>query len=278
MSQWNYFANSFKYPNHAFMNISNAIKKIDVERLKLRAVVTEKFTLSRHSAGSRTIKAMLNEDGITIGRFKIRRLMKECGLNCKQPGSHSYKKVTEERPDIPNRLNREFDVEEPNQIWCGDITYIWVGNHWSYLAVVIDLYSRRVIGWAMSERPNTSLTLKALDHAYSERGQPKDVLFHSDQGVQYGSLQYRQRLWRYQFKQSMSRRGNCWDNAPMERVFRSLKTEWIPTTWYCSINEAQKDISRYLMDYYNWKRPHSYNDGIAPAVKEKVLNLSSGNS
>ena len=268
----------FQVPKSCFYEHKQRHKKIDVERVKLRAVVTEKFTLSRHSAGSRAIKTMLNEDGIIIGRFKVRRLMKECGLNCKQPGSHSYKKVTEERPDIPNKLNREFDVKEPNQIWCGDITYIWVGNHWSYLAVVIDLYSRRVIGWAMSERPNTALTLKALEHAYSQRGQPKDVLFHSDQGVQYGSLQYRQRLWRYQFKQSMSRRGNCWDNAPMERVFRSLKTEWIPSTWYCSINEAQKDISRYLMDYYNWKRPHSYNGGIAPAIKEKVLNLSSGNS
>lgn len=266
----------FQVPKSCFYEFKQRNKRVDVERLTLRALVKEKFTLSRGSAGSRTIKAMLNQDGILIGRFKVNRLMDECGLNSKQPGSHSYKKATVERPDIPNKLDRQFAVKAPNQVWCGDITYIWTGNRWSYLAVVLDLYSRRVIGWAMSDRPDTLLTIKALDHAYGQRGQPNNIMFHSDQGVQYGSLQYRQRLWSYQIKQSMSRRGNCWDNAPMERVFRSLKTEWIPSTWYQSFKEAQRDIGSYLMGYYNWQRPHSYNRGISPAVQEEILNLSSG--
>lgn len=114
---------------------------------------------------------------------------------------------------------------------------------------MLDLYSRRIVGWAMSDKPDTQLTLKALEHAYEQRGCPAGLMFHSDQGVQYSSLKYRQRLWHYQIEQSMSRRGNCWDNAPMERVFRSLKTEWVPSTWYTSFEEAKKDIGNYLMVY-----------------------------
>jgi putative transposase len=141
---------------------------------------------------------------------------------------------------------------------------------------VLDLFSRRVVGWALSNNPDTDLTIKALDYAYQLRGKLGGVLLHSDQGCRYGSLRYRQRLWRYQFKQSMSRRGNCWDNAPTERLFRSLKTEWIPATGYRSIKEARKNIGMYLMDYYNWQRPHTTNDGLASAVAEEKLNLLSG--
>jgi transposase InsO family protein len=115
-----------------------------------------------------------------------------------------------------------------NRVWCGDITYIWAQGKWHYLAVVLDLCARRVVGWALSEKPDTDLVIKALDMAYEQRGRPQGLLFHSDQGSQYASRLFRQRLWRYRMRQSMSRRGNCWDNAPMERVFRSLQTEWIP--------------------------------------------------
>jgi len=253
-------------------------KQVDVQRMILRAKVNQVFKKSRGAAGSRTIKTMLNESGVEIGRYKVSRLMEEIGLVCKQPGPHAYKRATIERLDIPNVLDQQFDVGLPNQVWCGDITYIWTGNRWSYLAVVLDLCTRRVVGWALSERPDAELTIKALDHAYQQRGKPLAVLFHSDQGSQYSSLRFRQRLWRYQLKQSMSRRGNCWDNAPMERLFRSLKSEWVPATGYRSITEARKDISLYLMDYYNWMRPHSRNHGKAPAVAEDNLNLLSGMS
>ena len=131
--------------------------------------------------------------------------------------------------NIPNILSREFDVPAPNQVWCGDITYIWAQGKWHYLAVVLDLCARRVVGWALSEKPDADLVVKALDMAYEQRGRPQGLMFHSDQGSQYASRLFRQRLWRYRIRQSMSPRGNCWDNAPMERVFRSFKTEWIPT-------------------------------------------------
>lgn len=113
-------------------------------------------------------------------------------------------------------------------------------------------------------------------HAYEQRGRPQGLLFHSGQGSQYGSRQFRQRLWRYRMRQSMSRRGNCWDNAPIERVFRSLKTEWIPTVGCMTAQEAHRDISYYLMHRYNWIRPHQFNNGLAPAQAEKKLNVVSG--
>lgn len=120
------------------------------------------------------------------------------------------------------------------------------------------------------------LVIKALDMAYEQRGRPQGLLFHSDQGSQYGSRLFRQRLWRYRMRQSMSRRGNCWDNAAMERVFRSLKTEGIPTVGYMTAQEAHRDISYYLMHRYNWIRPHQFNNGLAPAQAEKKLNVVSG--
>jgi putative transposase len=213
--------------------------------------VNELFTQSRSAAGSRSIMLMMKEDGMQIGRFKVRKLMSEMNLVSKQPGSHAYKKATVERPDIPNVLDRGLTVASPNKVWCGDITYVWAGGRWHYLAAVIDLCARRVVGWAFSPKPDADLVIKALDMAYEQRGRPQNVLLHSDQGSQNGSRSFRQRLWRYRFTQSISRRSNCHDNAPMERLFRSLKTEWIPTVGYMSASLAQQDIGRFLMERYN---------------------------
>ncbi|MBF2945879.1 IS3 family transposase [Pseudomonas aeruginosa] len=251
-------------------------RRVDARRVALRSQVNQLFSQSRGSAGSRSILGMLREEGVTIGRFRVRRLMRELGLVSKQPGSHAYKQATVERPDIPNRLNREFATEHPNQVWCGDITYVWAQGRSHYLAAVLDLHTRRVIGWAFSAKPDAELVIKALDMAYEQRGKPQQVLFHSDQGSQYASRLFRQRLWRYRMQQSMSRRGNCWDNSPMERLFRSLKSEWVPSTGYLTAQEAQRDISHYLMPRYNWIRPHQFNDGLPPAVAEEKLNPLSG--
>ncbi|QBY93856.1 IS3 family transposase [Pseudomonas aeruginosa] len=251
-------------------------RRVAARRVALRSQVNQLFSQSRGSAGSRSILGMLREEGVTIGRFRVRRLMRELGLVSKQPGSHAYKQATDERPDIPNRLNREFATEHPNQVWCGDITYVWAQGRWHYLAAVLDLHTRRVIGWAFSAKPDAELVIKALDMAYEQRGKPQQVLFHSDQGSQYASRLFRQRLWRYRMQQSMSRRGNCWDNSTMERLFRSLKSEWVPSTGYLTAQEAQRDISHYLMHRYNWIRPHQFNDGLPPAVAEEKLNPLSG--
>lgn len=263
-------------PSSSYYDYRRREQQIDAERLEQKAKVHELFTNSRSSLGSRSIKGLMNEEGFEIGRFKVRRLMKELGLVSKQPGPHKYKKATVEHVDIPNKLNREFDVSAPDKVWCGDITYVWAGNRWRYVAAIIDLYARRVVGWAISDNPDAKLVVKALDRAWESRGQPTNVMFHSDQGSQYCSRMFRQRLWRYRFTQSMSRRGNCWDNSPMERLFRSLKTEWIPTTGYLTRNQAERDIGYYFLNYYNWQRPHSYNDGLPPGKVEKLLKTMSG--
>ncbi len=166
-------------------------------------------------------------------------------------------------------------MSTPNQVWVGDVTYVWTGNRWAYLAVVIDLFVRKPVGWAMSFSPDTQLTSKALSMAYAMRGNPKGLMFHSDQGSHYTSKKYRQLLWRFKIKQSLSRRGNCWDNAPMERFFRSLKTEWVPTVGYRNVDEAISEITQYIIGYYSNSRPHQYNDGLTPNESERLFWLNS---
>lgn len=149
------------------------------EHCRRRSVIAAERVVLRAGV-NRMITTMLNNEGVLIGRFKVHRLMSELGLICKQPGSYAYKQATVERPDIPNRLNREFSVSRPDLAWYGDITYIWAGQKWSYLTVVPDLCARRSVGWALSDRPDAELVVKALDHAYEQRGKPIGVLFHSD--------------------------------------------------------------------------------------------------
>ena len=135
------------------------------------------------SACSRALMSMMRELGYQIGRFKVCNLMKEAGLASRQLGAHRYKVAQSERPDIPNLLAREFDVPQPNHVWCGDITYVWAGGHWHYLAAVLDLHTRRVVGWAMSDKPDAELAIKALEMVYQQRGCPSGVLFHSDRAA-----------------------------------------------------------------------------------------------
>lgn len=203
-----------------------------------------------------------------MGRWLAGRLMKELGLvSCQQP-THRYKRGGHEHIVIPNRLERQFAVTEPNQVWCGDVTYIWTGKRWAYLAVVLDLFARKPVGWAMSFSPDSRLTIKALEMAWEARGKPAEVMFHSVQGSHYTSRQFRQLLWRCRIRQSMSRRGNCWDNSPMERFFRSLKNEWVPVTGYTNFSEAAHAITDYIVGYYSSLRPHDYNGGLPPNESE----------
>ncbi|HDN9576896.1 TPA: IS3 family transposase, partial [Aeromonas salmonicida] len=244
------------------------------ERCRLRAKVLALHQESRGATGARVISAALKRDGESVGRYLAGRLMAELALESKQPSRKHRHPKPQEKPDIPNHLDRQFAVVEPNQVWCGDMTYIWAGNRWVYLAVVLDLFARRVVGWAISATAHSQVVCQALEMAYQTRNRPSGVLFHSDQGSQYSSLEFRQTLWRCRCIQSMSRRGNCWDNAPMERVFRSLKTEWVPVFGYQDLAQAKRDIASYLMDYYNRKRPHSYNGYLPPVLSEELLKVS----
>lgn len=180
------------------MSVVNNDKKrkhlFGAKRRILRARVMRLFDKSRQSAGARTLVDMLRDEGITLGRFKVERLMKEQGLMGKQPSKHAYKNVQVERPDIPNLLGIQFNVEEANQVWCGGITNTWAGSSWHYAAVAIEPYTRRVIGWSMSYRSDAGLAARVLDTAYELRGKPNSVMFHSDQGFQYAARKLRQRL------------------------------------------------------------------------------------
>lgn len=246
------------------------MKKMDSERERLKTRVVAIHEASRGSAGSRMIAGQLGQSGESIGRYKVRSLMKEAkivGIRRKAP--HYYHLEDKASAIAANHLDRLFRVSEPNRVWCGDITYVWSGSVWLYLAVVLDLYKRKVVGWACSTKPNSKLTIQALRMAYESRGCPKGVLFHSDQGCHYTSQAFQQQLWQYKLKQSMSRRGNCWDNAPMERFFRSYKTEWMPKYGYHGYRDAAQDIAAYMY-YYNYQRGHSYNQYLSPAAAEKV--------
>ena len=249
---------------------ANRPKCISPERLRLISEVKIAHRESNGSAGARTIADIVTTRGTPLSRYRASRLMKGLGLaSCQQP-KHSYKRGNQEHIAVPNVLDRKFTASRPNQIWCGDVTYIWTGSRWAYLAVVLDLYARKPVGWAMSLSPDSNLTGKALSMAYEARGKPQNVMFHSDQGSHYTSRQFRQLLCRYQIRQSMSRRGNCWDNAPMERFFRSLKTEWVPTTGYRSFAEAERSVITYLTGYYSQIRPHTNNGGKSPNAAEKL--------
>jgi len=177
------------------------------------------------SAGARTIVAIATYRGGALSRYRASRLMKQCQIVSCQLPKHAYKKATQVHLSIPNHLNRQLNVSRPNEVWCGDITHILAGNRWAYLAIVLDLFACKPIGWALSYSPNSQLTSDALSMAFEARGRPDNVMFHSDQGMHYTSLKFRQILWRFQIKQSTSRRGNCWDNSSMEHSFRSLKSE-----------------------------------------------------
>ncbi len=244
------------------------IRKVDHEKERLKAKVIAIHQRSRGAVGARRVSKTLKQQGEPVGRDKASRLMKAANVVSKLPKRRKRpKKAANESTIAPNLLKREFTVELPNVYWCGDITHVWAGDQWLYLAVVMDLCKRRIIGWACSTEPKTSVVIRALRLAYESRGLPKGLTFHSDQGCQYTSQVFRDQLRTYQMTQSMSRRGNCWDNSPVERFFRTFKSEWMPEYGYLNVDQAQQDIAEF-MRYYNYERGHSYNDYLAPALAE----------
>lgn len=259
---------AFEVPRSTYAYRQQQSKEYDPKQERLDRKVIEIHRASRGSAGQRTISAALKNDGELVGRHKARSLMNKLGLVSTQDRRHRYRQCEEESVIAPNLLNREFAVDTADNYWCGDITYVWSGNEWLYLAVVMDLFKRRVIGWSCSKHPDSELTTDALRMAYESRGCPAGVMFHSDQGSHYTSKAFRTALAKYQITQSMSRRGNCWDNAPMERFFRSYKSEWMPAHGYLTYSQAKTDIAAY-MNYYNYMRGHSYNNYLCPADAEK---------
>ncbi len=243
--------------------------KVDPEREKLKAALIEQHRASKGSAGARSLASLLQDQGHQIGRFKVAGLMREAGIISSQRRPHKYKSSGTEALIAPHLLKRKFNVMAINQVWCGDVTYIKVGKRWMYFAAVLDLFARRIVGWAFSMISDSELTCEALRMAVELRGRPRNAMFHSDQGCQYTSHKFRNELLEHGCRQSMSRKGECWDNAPMERFFGSLKSEWVPAEGYDSEHEARADVQRYITRY-NTVRPHSYNRYRSPVQAEKL--------
>jgi transposase InsO family protein len=224
---------------------------------------------SRRTYGSPRVHASLQDAGYRIGRHRVARLMRDNGIRAKT--KRKFRVTTDSRHDhpvAPNRLDRQFEVAAPNTVWVADISYIPTREGWLYLAVVLDLFSRQVVGWAMDQQMPQELTLAALDMAIQRRRPLPGCMHHSDRGSQYAAGDYQKQLAKYGMVCSMSRKGNCWDNAPMESFFHSLKTELVHHRDYQTRDEARRDIFEYIEVFYNRQRRHSTLGYLSPAQFE----------
>lgn len=228
------------------------------------------------SFGTRRLKPLLEDLGEIISRKRLRRLMREYDI--KAITKRAYRpRTTDSRHDLPiapNRLDRDFTAPAANRVWCGDITYLRCGSGFVYLAVVLDLYSRKIIGWSVSRRMHTRLVNNALKMALAMRGRPTGVIFHSDRGSQYASSEYRKLLVDNKLVASMSRKGDCWDNSPVESFFASLKKESYLHA-LMNYHQIRNEIFEYIAVFYNRQRPHSWMDGSSPEnfeIKLQPLN------
>ncbi|WP_458727033.1 IS3 family transposase [Alteromonas macleodii] len=214
---------------------------------------------SDYTYGVRRMKHALNSLGYPVGKQRTRALMKEADVSVRR--RRKYKVTTNsnhQQPVFDNVLSRDFDAQKPDQAYVSDITYIWTQEGWLYLAVVIDLFSRKVVGWSMSSRMSAQLVCDALTMALWQRKPKAGLIHHSDRGSQYASRQFRQLLAQYKVTGSMSRKGDCWDNAVVESFFGTLKQERVQWRHYQSRHAAQQDILQYITIFYNSQRMHSY--------------------
>jgi transposase InsO family protein len=230
------------------------------------------FNASQRSYGSRRLVSTLQGQDIKIGRYKVRRLMREAEL--KPVWKKKFVNTTDSNHDLPvaeNILNRQFNPSKPNQAWTSDITYIRTHSGWLYLAAVMDLYSRKIIGWAMSTTMHTELVSRALLMAIGQRQPAAGLILHSDRGSQYASHEYQNLLKQHGIICSMSRKGNCWDNAVMERFFLNLKMERVWQRDYANHLEAIRDVTEYIVGFYNCVRLHSTLGNLPPMVYEMEM-------
>ena len=228
------------------------------------------FHASGGCYGSRRLHAALRSEGLPTGRYKVRRLMRVHGL--RPSWKRKFVHTTDSKHALPvagNILNRQFEPAAANRAWVADITYIRTRAGWLYLAAVLDLYSRKIVGWAMAPSMPASLVCTALQIAIAQRQPAAGLIVHSDRGSQYASADYQALLRRHDLVCSMSRKGNCWDNAVMERFFLNLKMERVWQRDYANAAEATRDITDYIVGFYNSTRLHSKLGYRPPSVFER---------
>ena len=238
---------------------------------RVRAIHIE----TKQSYGSRRMAKQLQAEGFLVGRYKARRLMQEAGVVVRHrkrcpvttDSRHGYAVA-------PNLLARQFDVEQSDMVWAGDITYLWTAEGWLYLAAVLDLHSRKVVGWAMRSRVDAALVQEALRMALGRRGPAPGLIHHSDRGSQYACGAYQELLAAHGIRCSMSRKGDCLDNAVVERFFGSLKRERTALCHYATRQEARDDVIDYIEMFYNSTRLHSSLGYVSPNDFERVANVA----
>lgn len=256
------------------------LKSPESERSRVnRALLTEirvAFDRSRQTYGSPRLAVELKESGVACSENRVARLMRLGGIRA--IGKRKYRVTTNSKHNHPvakNLLNRQFSADRPNAVWLSDITYVWTSEGWLYLAGVIDLYSRMLVGWSMSHRITAELTLEALHQAISRREVKPDLIHHSDRGGQYVAKDYQKLLTDTAMICSMSRKGDCWDNAPMESFFATIKTELIYREQFKTRQEAKTKIFEYIEAFYNRQRRHSTLGCKSPVDFERLQTLSS---
>ena len=247
----------------------------DTDRIRKREALEGKvrqlFYEYKQIYGYRRLSDALGKVGMKSGYYQVRHLMARLGLKARYPKRFKVTTNSNHSEAISaNTLNLQFDVIAPNQVWTTDITYVWTFEGWLYVAVIIDLFSRQVVGWAIADHMRTTLCVKALQMAFWRRKPAPGLLHHSDRGSQYASHEYRSLLSVMKMDQSMSRKGNCWDNSPTERFFHSLKHEQLNYEKFKTKEEAKLSIIDYLA-FYNGKRTHSKLGYQSPLEFERVF-------
>ena len=241
------------------------------ENKELTERIKELYEEHKGKAGAPMITADLRAEArfARVGKNRVARIMRENNLRCKY--TKRYKTTTDSRHSEPvadNLLNRNFEVSAPDQVWVGDITYFRVGHKWYYLSVFIDIFARMIVGWDISDSLHRSSTIKALNKAVLRRNPSSGLMIHTDRGVQYASSEFRNLLHDKGFVQSMSRKGNCWDNAVAESFFHTLKGQYLNHVVFKNIDEARMGLFKYIEQHYNRRRRHSYNGWKSPAQHE----------
>jgi transposase InsO family protein len=237
-------------------------------RLEVEIQAAHKRT--RETFGPERLQSDLAEHGVRVGIWRIRRIRKKLGIRCKQ--TRRFKATTDSRHTLPvaeNLLNQEFTATAPNQVWVSDLTYIATEEGWLYLAGHKDIFSGEVVGYAMGERITKGLVSESLLRAVRAKRPPRGLIHHSDRGSQYCSQDHRNVLKQFGIKASMSRRGNCYDNAPMESFWGTLKSELIYHRHYRTREEAIKEIAEYIEVFYNRQRRQARLGYLSPAVYER---------
>lgn len=242
------------------------------KRVQEQTHVRATFAASGRNYGSRRVMHALRAKGLRIGRHRVRKLMREMDLRTNW--KRKFVSTTDSRHTLPvaeNVLNRRFTVTQPNRMWVSDITYIRTAQGWLYLAVVLDLYSRKIVGWAMAPTMPAALVVSALAQALQQRRPAPGLVLHSDRGSQYASDEYQALLKQNHVVCSMSRKGNCWDNSVMERFFLNLKMERVWQRRYANHEEARGDINQYIVGFYNCVRLHSTLGYLSPTAYEAQM-------